>query len=85
MLARSDVYKPISILASQQLRSLVTLIETTLIRCDDEMDAYTSAHLTESKERIEQALIASYIYNAGGQQVPMMMLFGKQPQVPVQQ
>ncbi len=89
VLEQSDdtaAYKPISNLARQQLRSLATRIEKTLNRCGDKMDAYTSAHLAESKERIERALNASYTYNAGGQQVPMMMMmFGEQPQVPVQQ
>jgi hypothetical protein len=67
-------YKPISTLARQQLKSLAGRIEKSVNRCADKMDAYTSAHLAESKERIERALAAGYTYNGGGQQIPIIML-----------
>ncbi len=72
-------HKPISNLARQQLRTLVARIDKSLNRCGEKMDAYTLAHLSESKERIERALNAGYTYNAGTQPIPMMMmLFGEQ-------
>ncbi len=83
VLEQSDdtaAYKPISNLARQQLHTLAARIEKSVNRCGEKMDAYTSAHLAESKERIERALNASYTYNAGSQQVPMMILFGEQPE-----
>lgn len=75
-------YKPIGNLARMQLRSLKTRIEASLNTCGNKMDAYTSAHLTESKERIERALEASYTFNGKSQQpVPMMFMLGKEPEV----
>ena len=34
------------------------------------LDPYSAAHLTEAQLRIEKALDAQYIYNAGGLQLP---------------
>ena len=42
------------------------------------MDAYTKAHLTETKERIDRALEAGYTYNAAGAQAPIMMMLGRE-------
>ncbi len=76
---------PISNLSRMQLRNLSNRIKVTMDKCAGKIDAYTMAHLTESKERIDRALDAGYTYNGGGQQqVPMlMMLMGQQGQ-PVQ-
>ncbi|MEM9645411.1 MAG: zinc-dependent metalloprotease [Planctomycetota bacterium] len=74
--------KPISNLARMELRTLSGKIKLSLNRCAGKMDAYTVAHLTESKERIDRALEAGYTYNGGGQaQVPtILMMLGKEPQ-----
>lgn len=57
-------YKPISNLARMELRTLGTRIGASLEKCNDKMDAYTKAHLSESKERIERALEAQYTYSS---------------------
>jgi hypothetical protein len=72
-------YKPISNLARMELRSLSNRIQSTMDRCGKKMDAYTLAHLTESKERIDRALEAGYTYNTATAQQPiMMMMIGKE-------
>ena len=76
-------YKPISNLARMQLRDLQTRIDQMLSKCGERLDAYTSAHLIESQQKIQRALEANYVYNAGGQQAPVMMfLLGEQPGQP---
>ncbi len=73
-------YKPISNLARMELRQLAGRIETSLERCEQKMDAYTLSHLTESQERITRALNASYTYNAGSADAPVMIMrFGEEP------
>ena len=75
-------YKPISNLARRELRTLSGRIKTMLDECGGSMDAYTNAHLTETKERIDRALEAGYTYNTGsGQQPMMMLLLGKEGQL----
>ena len=64
-------YKPISNLARMELRDLTKRIDASITKCGKKMDAYTRAHLTESKERIERALEAGYTYNTAKQQGPM--------------
>ncbi len=73
-------YKPISNLARMELRSLSRRIESSLDKCGKKMDAYTRAHLTETKERVDRALEAGYTYNTGTQQpgVTMLMLLGEE-------
>ena len=71
--------KPISNLARMELRSLVDRIDKRLKKCGAKMDAYSKAHLIETKERIARALEAGYTYNAAQQQGPtIMMLLGGQ-------
>jgi len=67
-------YKPIANLARMQLRALKSRIEASLATCLNKMDAYTTGHLIESKERIERVLEASYTFNGKSQQAPIMML-----------
>ena len=74
-------HKPIGNLARRQLRSLKSRIETSLTTCANKMDAYTEAHLTESKERIERALEASYTFNSKSQPAPMLFRLGKEVQL----
>ena len=72
-------YKPISNLARMELRTLSSRIKSSLDKCGKKMDAYTNAHLLETKERIERALEAGYTYNtAPAPQPMMMMMFGKE-------
>ncbi len=74
-------YKPISNLARMQLRTLSKDIEASLEKCGKKMDAYTTAHLMETKERIDRALEAGYTYNAAAAAQPMMMfMLGKEQQ-----
>jgi hypothetical protein len=72
-------HKPISNLARRELRTLSSRINSSLDKCGKKMDAYTNAHLTETKERIDRALEAGYTYNTGSSQQPMMMfMLGKE-------
>lgn len=72
-------YKPISNLARMELRSLSEKIAATTERCGDKMDAYTTAHLNEVKQRIDRALEAGYTYNAAGAPAGgVFMMFGQE-------
>ncbi|TWT99003.1 zinc-dependent metalloprotease [Neorhodopirellula pilleata] len=78
---RTAAYHPISNLARMQLRTLGERMESTLSKCGEKMDAYSKAHLTESKERIARALEAGYTYGGKQQMSPiMMLLMGQQQQ-----
>ena len=71
--------KPISNLARMNLRSLSDRIAASIEKCGKMMDAYTQAHLSESKQRIDRALDAGYTYNGGKSGGPVMMfMFGKE-------
>ena len=70
--------KPISNLARMELRTLSKRIESSIEKCGEKMDAYTTAHLTESQERIDQALKAGYTYNASSGQSMIMFMLGKE-------
>ena len=70
-------HKPISNLARMELRELSDRIQASVDKCGKKMDAYTKAHLTETKERIDRALDAGYTYNAAASPVPLMMRLGK--------
>jgi hypothetical protein len=59
----SASYKPISNLATVQLRQLKKKIDGALKDSDLNPDPYSSAHLSEASVRIEKALDADYIYN----------------------
>ncbi|WDQ19113.1 zinc-dependent metalloprotease [Rhodopirellula sp. P2] len=73
-------YHPISNLARMQLRTLASRMDSTIEKCGKQMDAYSLAHLTECKERIERALEAGYTYGGGKAGAPMlMMLMGQEP------
>ena len=77
---RTAAYKPIGNLARLHLRQLSDKIEFRLKKCSGKMDDYSLAHLTEAKERIEQALKAGYTYE--GKQVAgrssLMFILGEQ-------
>lgn len=59
-------HKPIGNLALMHLRSLSTRIGKTVEARDDGIDAYSRAHLTEAKLRIDKAVDAGYMLNPGG-------------------
>ena len=73
--------KPIGNLARMELRELSNKIEFRINKCGAKMDAYSIAHLTETKERVEQALKAEYTYNGGnaaGMSLPILILSGEE-------
>lgn len=72
--ADTAAHKPISNLARMELKKLGGRIGSAIERCGTKMDAYTLAHLTESKERITRALDASYSLNGGDSAAPVMIL-----------
>ena len=55
--------RTISMLASEQLRQTVKKIEAAQAAAADRHDAYTTAHLTQARDRIQKALDADYILN----------------------
>lgn len=57
--------RAISSLSAEQLRSVVRKIEAAQSASADKHDPYTTAHLTQIKERITKALDADYILNPG--------------------
>jgi hypothetical protein len=59
-------HKPIGNLALMHLRSLSSRIGKAVDTRGGDMDAYTKAHLTEAKLRIDKAVDAGYVLNAGG-------------------
>ncbi len=61
-------YKPIGTLARMELRNLKGEIEKSLETCGEKMDVYSSAHLSESLERISKVLEAGYMFGGGRQQ-----------------
>lgn len=82
-LAMSDGFneagKTISTLAALTLRQISSRIEATLKKGDSNIDAYTLAHLSDVRTRIDKALDAGYIRNAsgGGGFNPAMFMFGQ--------
>ncbi|HBJ39067.1 MAG TPA: hypothetical protein DDZ51_30840 [Planctomycetaceae bacterium] len=75
-------YKPIGTLARMQLRDLKAKIEKSLETCGEKMDVYSNAHLTESLQRITQALQASYTLGGGQQAIgggQIIILSGEEP------
>ena len=78
-----EAYKPVSNLVIFKLRTLKDRLAEIVDGKDasEKLDPYTLAHLTEAKVRIEKALDAGYVYNAGsmGGGMPFFMMFGQQP------
>jgi hypothetical protein len=79
----SAAYKPVSNLSMFKLRQLRDKIASIIGEKGDKtggMDPYSLAHLSEAKVRIEKALDASYVYNAGafgGGGFPYSLFFGQ--------
>lgn len=78
--------KPISNLAILKLRGIRGKIADLIGEKGDKgsnIDPYTVAHLAEAKTRIDKALDAIYVYNAGGgggMNIPWGLLFGQMSQ-----
>jgi hypothetical protein len=82
--AQGAAGKTISTLASEQLRQIVKKIEAAQAAAADKHDPYTTAHLSQAKDRITKALDADYILNpsragAGG---GTRMIFGSEEDAP---
>jgi hypothetical protein len=78
----AEASKAISNLAVFRLRELAKKIEQIVGEKGDKgrkLDAYSLAHLSEAKLRIEKALDAQFIYNQGGMGggFPFGMFFGQ--------
>ncbi len=77
--ARSSALKPISQLASMQLKVLKAKIDE-IIKGNQDMDPYSMSHLMDIESRISRALNATMIYNLpqnlGGGQAPII-IFGQ--------
>jgi hypothetical protein len=58
--------RPIANLAAMKLRELQGKIGKMLEKNGSKLDAYTVAHLTETKMRVDKALDAQYLYNGQG-------------------
>ncbi len=75
----NESIKPVSNLATLQLRNIQAKIEKILKSSKDKLDDYTLAHLTEAGEIIRKSLNSEYIYNANkmGGRMPSFF-FGKE-------
>ena len=58
-------YKPVATLALMRLRELSARLSKVIEARKDSLDAYTMAHLTEARLRIEKAADAGYVLNGG--------------------
>ncbi len=83
--AQGAAGKTISTLASEQLRQIVKKIEAAQAAAADKHDPYTTAHLSQAKDRITKALDADYILNPtrGGAGGGTRIIIGNETQVPV--
>lgn len=73
-------YKPISNLATMELRELEKLIDKAIDGADDRLDEYTLAHLSAAQKQITKALNAEFIYNAKdfrGGGMPQIIILNK--------
>jgi len=79
--AQGAAGRTISTLASEQLRQIVKKIEAAQAASADKHDAYTTAHLSQAKDRITKALDADYILNpsrGGSSGGGLRIIFGKE-------
>ncbi len=67
-------YKPIGTLARMELRNLKEQIEKSIETCGEKMDVYSSAHLSESLERVSRVLEAGYMFGGNRQQQGMQFI-----------
>ncbi len=72
-------HRPIGNLALMHLRGLSWRLGKVVGAREAELDAYTRAHLTEAKVRIDKAIDAGYVLNAGGMGggLPFILIMGQ--------
>ena len=72
-------HKPIANLALMHLRDLSTRLGRTLDAKKDALDSYSKGHISEAKLRIDKAVDAGYVLNAGGigGGVPYFFFYGQ--------
>ncbi len=72
-------HKPIGNLALMHLRDLGTRIAKAVEARGEGLDAYSKAHLTEAKLRIDKAVDAGYVLNGGGMGggMPFIIMIGQ--------
>ncbi|MEZ6133126.1 MAG: zinc-dependent metalloprotease [Planctomycetaceae bacterium] len=83
----SAASRAISMLAAENLRTIQKKIEASVGAGADRHDAYTTAHLSQARQRIEKALDADYILNpsrGGNSGGGFILLLGDQEQQPQQ-
>ncbi len=81
----STAQKPISNLSLYTLRNMQDQLKDLMEKSGTKFDAYTRAHLSEIKLRIDKALDAVYIYNAsnsGGMGPQIIIMGGKDGEPP---
>lgn len=74
---RNASHKPVSNLALSQLRKLSNQIAKVLE--EQKPDAYSEAHLSEAKLRIQKALDVTYTYSANPPPIGIRVFFGSEP------
>ena len=57
-------HKPVATLALMHLRNLADRLQKVLDERADQMDAYSLAHLTEARLRMQKAIDAEYVLNS---------------------
>jgi hypothetical protein len=76
---RNTSHKPVSNLALSQLRKLSVQIGKVIEEQKAKLDAYSEAHLSEAKLRIEKALDMNYIYNVPPPASSVRVIIGSEP------
>jgi hypothetical protein len=71
--------KPITTLATAELKGLKAQIDNALATCGDKLDPYSRAHLADAQTRIERVLTAEYTANpsSGGGGGPVILMLGQ--------
>ena len=82
----SAASRTISMLAAENLRRNLSMIEAAQMATADRYDPYTAAHLSQTKSRIEKALDADYLLNpsSGGSSGGGFFIFGQETEQPGQ-
>ena len=81
----SAASRTISMLASENLKTINKKIESAQATGADRHDQYTAAHLAQARSRIEKALDADYILNpskGGGSMGGLIFMLGNEPVQP---
>jgi hypothetical protein len=75
----SAASKPITTLATAQLKGLKAQIDNAIATCGDKLDPYSKAHLADAQTRIDRVLTAEYTANpsSGGAGGPIILMLGQ--------